>query len=203
MYKTKSVVIFDWDDTLFPTFWVTKEYINILNLDEENKEKFAKLDKLIYNIFNKLFLLKNCKIIIVTNASVLWIDKCLKILLNTNKIRNNIKIYSSRDKYQLKYPNNNAIWKKLLFENIIDEHYFLRNYNKNIISIGDAEYEYLSLLNYKFKNNISNNNNYIKLIKFIRKPTFDQLIGQLELLLIKIMDICKYNNDMDINFKIR
>jgi hypothetical protein len=179
-----TIYLIDWDDTLFPTSWFKKNNISLYNKSSVDNYKlyFMELDNTIEKILYKLN--KNGKIYIVTNANLKWINDCLNELPFTKDIidANQIKILSARDLYSKKYLNIME-WKKNTFKNIVNS---IINYDKctNIISIGDADYEYYGLL--ELDNHIKTlNNNHcylLKNIKFIESPNFEQIIDQNELL---------------------
>ena len=185
-----SIFIIDWDDTLFPTTWVNKNNIELTNIESTNNYKlyFIELDKTISILLESLN--KFGDIYIVTNANLRWIKSCLFILPLTQKliIEKKIRIVSARDLHSLT-TNSPTDWKILTFQNIIED--IINKINKNfkpntifnIISIGDAMYEYVALINLdiflkKFTN--CNFNYLLKSIKFIDKPDFDFVIDQIQ-----------------------
>ena len=195
LYLT-NIFIIDWDDTLFPTTWVNSNSINITNSDDLAKYKiyFLELDKTISQLLESLN--KVGDIWIVTNASIRWISSCLKILNSTRKtiIDNNVRIVSARDSYS-KNNNSPTEWKIMTFQDIIQD-IINKIANKvkpntwiNIISIGDAMYEYIALLNLDnfiktyIKRINSNDFKYLlKNVKFIEKPEFSLIIDQMNVL---------------------
>lgn len=193
LYLT-NILIIDWDDTLFPTSWVNKNSINLANQNSINEYKlyFLELDKIVHN-FLELFN-KKSDIYIVTNANLKWIGSCLSLLDQTRKliIKNNIRIVSARDLYS--DTNNSATeWKIYTFQDIIDEIIYKildkikPNTYLNIISVGDANYEYIALINLHSYINLKKNNNnnfnfFLKSIKFIEKPEFNNIIDQIHVL---------------------
>ena len=198
IYLTNLFII-DWDDTLFPTTWINKNSIdfNKPNSYSEYKLYFIELDKTISMLLESLNNVGD--IWIVTNASIKWLKSCLIILNITRNtiIKNNIRIVSARDSYS---QNNNSPteWKILTFQDIIED--IMKNINNqmkpntiiNIISIGDAVYEYIALINldkyiksYISEKKIKNDckfNYLLKNIKFIEKPEFDYIIDQINVL---------------------
>lgn len=204
IYLTNLFII-DWDDTLFPTTWINKNSIdfNKPNTYTEYKLYFLELDKTIVNLLQSLNEIGD--IWIVTNASIKWIKSCLMILNFTRDtiIKNNIRIVSARDSYS---QNNSSPteWKILTFQDIIED--ILNKITKNmkpntyinIISIGDAMYEYIALinldnflksfiskksfLNKKNQSAESKFNYLLKNIKFIEKPEFELVIDQMRVL---------------------
>lgn len=192
MNKQKTLIILDWDDTMFPTSWIANNKINLMNISNINKyiTIFSKLDMLLHKLLIKL--LNYGKVIIVTNAMSKWIKISSTILPNTKKlIQKNIIIISARDTYQNEIADM-MIWKKLIFKQLINNNKVFQN----IISIGDAEYERRALISlYEY-----GKNRFIKSIKFISTPTFELLVDQLEVLINSINQICTLNDHLDLQF---
>ena len=146
--KNSTLIILDWDDTLFPTSWVNKNNINIMNKNDIQiyKKYFEKVDIYLYKFLN---LITNYgDVIIITNALLNWIEISSKILPRTYSLlkkKNNIKIVSARGEYS-SVTDDLMEWKKMAFQNELVKKTREKKIN-NIISIGDAEYEYFALLN--------------------------------------------------------
>lgn len=188
--ESNNLVILDWDNTLFPTTWINENNIDLNNLDIK-KKYFFKLDNLISILL--LEIIKYSNIMIITNALPEWIDICTnKVLPKTKKIikQNNIKIISARKNYK-KISNNINDWKKFAF---IDEINFEIN---NIISIGDDLYEYNALINLD-----SDNNKFLKSIKFIFRPTIFNLYSQIDILIYNIKKIIFIKNHLDLLYHV-
>lgn len=186
--KKNTIIILDWDDTLFPTTWVTKNGINLTDLC------LSDLDDILSEFLIKLQ--EYGQIIIITNALPIWVKVSSGILIKTNKIINNTKIISARKIYK-NSCSNMMDWKKMAFKDeiikLIDNNNFL-----NIISIGDAEYEYIALINlYKS----INKQKILKAIKLMNHPTNEILIDQLKVLSKVCQNICLNQNNLDLKFK--
>jgi hypothetical protein len=217
LYLT-NIFIIDWDDTLFPTTWVNTNKINMsdVNSVKDYKLYFLELDKTVSNFlesFNKIG-----DIYIVTNANIKWIKSCLNILNLTREtiIKNNIRIVSARDSYA-QGGNSPSEWKTRTFQDILEDiiKKILLNLKPNtclnIISLGDAQYEYIALINLDsyFKTNkliknspdSSNINYLLKSIKFIEKPEFDYIIDQLGVILKNKNSIINKLGYIDLKFK--
>jgi len=181
MNKYKTLTILDWDDTLFPTSWIVKNNINLNDNKMQNQYIvfFSRLDTLLYQLLLKL--MKYGQIIIVTNAVTKWVMISSAMLPNTQKIlKNKILILSARDAYQEKYPDAMHVWKKKVFEQIVAE-YFANNKLQNIISVGDAEHEFNATTDLYNEHSVIKNR-LLKTVRFMKDPSFDELIDQIEVL---------------------
>lgn len=176
--KTKTLIILDWDDTLFPTTWITSNEINLKNNIDTDKFKgyFLQVDIDLYNLLTRL---QQCgTVIIVTNALLPWIKLSSTILPKTSKILINIKVISARGDFQTKSANP-MDWKKLAFESIIQG---MGKKINNIVSVGDAEYEYNALISLFDPNPNPKSYKLLKSVKFIKYPTKEVLIDQIRVL---------------------
>lgn len=193
-----TLIILDWDDTIFPTTWLHKNKIDIFTNITHLYDKFFKnLDNLLFRLFK---LLIQCgTVIIITNALLNWIDISSKLLPELSKLikTSNITIKSARGDYS-HINKDPEMWKKMAFKQEIINISEIKNIN-NVISIGDAEYEYYALINL-YDNNISNYK-LLKSIKFIRYPNILQIYKQIELLYDFIIKVCKDKSPLDLELK--
>jgi len=197
MNEYKTLIILDWDDTLFPTSWVIKNDINLLNFNTINKhiDFFNELDVLLHNILSTF--LKYGEVVIVTNAMKKWVYISSNLIPNTKELINNkIPIISARDLYQNKFPDRNELWKEHTFKELIFKHAGKKILN--IISIGDAEYEFYAIINFYKK--YADNNTLFKTIRFKQLSTYDILIDQLKTLNKGILNIIEMKKNLDLNF---
>lgn len=187
--KQKTLIIMDWDDTLFPTSWVVNNNINMANSQEFHKHKtyFEILDKYLSNVLERAKCLG--KAIIITNAMPEWIQIATMHLPKTSICLTAIDVISARQLYQEKHNMDN--WKKMAFKN---EN---ANYD-NILSFGDAEYEYYALIDLWR----DNQHKYLKSIKFVKSPNNFMLLEQLRIIKKKIYYLCKIPKHLDLKFRI-
>jgi hypothetical protein len=193
--KKKTLFILDWDDTLFPTNWTYKNGINLMETKtrEQYSTYFQELDRTLSILLKKLILMG--KVIIITNALEDWVNISSFIMPNTYKIVKKIKIVSARYNYKNKSPNV-MDWKRMAFRDVVDEE-FQDSSLMNIISIGDAEYEYQALIALQ---NI-NNPKYLKSVKFMKNPSYDVLIDQLQVLNSAVPEMWKLNKHLDLKLQ--
>jgi hypothetical protein len=195
--KENTLFILDWDDTLFPTNWVIK---NNITFQQKNPKLtniyvwFNKLDKTLSKLLNVLLSMGN--VIIITNAMTIWIKISSQFLPLTSRILKHIKVISARDLYESVTSDAN-IWKIMTFKTEIPK--IIKNDFINVISVGDADYEYNALVNFynydKYKNKL------LKSIKFVKVPTNEQIIEQISILIDAINDITYAPRHLDLVFK--
>ena len=195
-----TLIILDWDDTLFPTTWIHKHKIDIFNNTSLLYTKFFKnLDILLHKLFK---LLIQCgTVIIITNALLNWIDISITLLPNLNNLikTSHVQIKSARGEYS-HINKDPEMWKKMAFRNEI-KHIIMNININNIISIGDADYEYYALINLCDNYNNINEFKLLKSIKFIRYPDIIQIYKQIDLLSECIIKVCKEKSPLDLEIK--
>lgn len=191
MARNKALIIFDWDDTLFPTFWLFSNGVKLDNILDIRKYAlyFQELDSTLSKLLKMSITIG--KVVIITNANIEWIMSSKKILPETSKIIDAyIQIISARDMYHQVYDMNE--WKRRAFKNNI---YNYVQWSNQIISIGDAEYEYEALISLK---QYTNPKTCLKTIKLVKSPSFEVLIDQLDVITKSLYDIYKQPTHMDL-----
>jgi hypothetical protein len=191
--KSNSLVILDWDNTLFPSTWVTKNNINLNDIEIRNRylDFFSELDDQIYKLLQQIS--EYSKVIIITNALPIWVKISSSVLPKTQYLLRRIKVISARKNFQ-KITTDAYEWKKLAFQEEVEKELNLSN-TQNIISIGDAAYEYKALLNLYDKKRL------LKSMKFLEEPTHRILQDQIEVLNDNILQIIKHPKHLDLIFK--
>lgn len=182
----KTIIILDWDDTLFPT----TEYLAMRYI-----VNFNELDNILSRLINLIH--KYGDVYIVTNAMKLWVYNLLKYMPSLKKeIDNNISIISARDLYEHKGEQTIMSWKPMVFKDIT------KDSGNNIIIIGDSVYEETGIIELKKS---LRNRAYLKLVRFIPSPNYHIIKEQLRLLqvLFKKSKIVNLSKDIDIKFIIK
>lgn len=194
--KNSTLIILDWDDTLFPTSWTVSKNIDLINplMRKKYAHSFNNLDNRLSRL---LTLLQNYgTVVIITNAMNEWVDLSSSVLPQTKPLLQNIEIVSAREMYQATY--NMHEWKKLAFKYLISKHHQRTQYN-NLLSIGDADHEYNALIGlYNFE---SLPYKYMKSVKFMRSPEYAILLAQLGDLEKNVKYICRSHRHMDLEYK--
>lgn len=191
--RNNTLIILDYDDTLFPTTYVMKNNINLYDPEVRNRyiDFFSELDDFLYKLLKKL--LDYGKIIIITNAYPQWVRTSSFVIPNTQYLLNRLKVISAKQKY-IQKSNNMMDWKKMAFQDEI-----LSNKNIfNIISIGDMECEYNALISL---HDLEDRHKLLKSVKFVSGPNYDVLLDQLQVLYDAVPKICLTFGYLDMNFK--
>jgi hypothetical protein len=190
-----TFIVVDWDDTLFPTSWVTNNNIDLTS-NTTYSVIFSELDNTVYNLLN--IMKKYGRVIIVTNASMSWFNTSSYILPKTNKfIKENIPVYSARDIYSSEYPNDQNKWKKILYIKLFQPIVKSKKIN-NIISIGDGPSEFYALINLAIEN--ANGTTYFKSLRLIKAPNFMTLLDQIRVIHSSTLKFIKINKHLDLVF---
>lgn len=196
-----TLIILDWDDSIYPSTWIMKNNIDIdsvRNKMSEHSAYFSRLDRELEKLI--VAILRCGDLVIITNAMMSWIYFSSGTLPKTATLLRNaerIKIISAREKYQ-SVSSSLMEWKKYAFQEVLTKS--LRNKKiNNIISVGDAEYEYHALIN--LYNDDHKNYKLLKSVKFIRYPNNHQLLDQINVLNNAIVSICKSVKHLDLKFQ--
>ena len=110
--KYNSLIIFDWDDTLLCTSYLTPSGVfnEDFKLSVKDKEKISKIEYYVLKILN--YSITKGDTYIITNASTGWVEySCEKFYPNVYKILKNITIISARGEYEKFFPNESRKWK--------------------------------------------------------------------------------------------
>ncbi len=179
--KTKthnSLIIFDWDDTLLCTTFLTpKGYFDEnIQLNDKDKQKVQKLEISVLNLLE--ISVSKGDVYIITNAGPGWVEfSAEKFYPNLRQVLKKIKIISARGVYEKEYPNNSRQWKIQTFLNLQKD--LNTHLVTNIICCGDSVFEMEAgkILASKFQQA------YIKTIKFRESPKPEELNKQLRLVI--------------------
>lgn len=191
------IIIFDWDDTLFYTSFLSQNSIildlYVENMPEQTSSIFKQIESVVYDIL--VTSLAKGDTYIISNSSKGWVEySCAKYFPTITQLLNRITIISSRSEYEEQYPKNYKVWKIETFKDLVKR--YNTNLVTNIISIGDSTYEIEAahILGSNFKES------YVKTIKFKANPTPKEMYKQLTMLQSKFGEI--YSLVKNLNMKV-
>lgn len=171
-----TLIIFDWDDTLLCTSFLTPNgvFSDDVLISEKDIAKIRKLASSSHNILQKAINMGDTYII--TNAAPGWVEYSAKRFFpELYKLLPKVTIVSARGEYEKIHPGDSRQWKILAFLEMLKS--FDTALVTNLICLGDSiiEMEAAHILASKF------NHAFIKTIKFREAPKPDELIKQLNL----------------------
>ena len=180
-----SLIIFDWDDTLLPTSFLTQGPICNENmiLNENEKKKIEKLEKSALKLLNMA--ISKGDVYIITNAGLGWVEySSQKFYPKVFEILPKIKIISARGQWEKEYPGDSRKWKIQTFLSLQKE--MNTKLVTNIICLGDSLFEMEAgrILANCFSEA------FVKTIKFKEGPKPDELYKQLLLVTNQFISIC-------------
>ena len=180
LHPNVTLILFDWDDTLFCTSYLSRcrkknRYLCLQN-------SFQRLEEEVIAILCSSVSLGHT--VIVTNAGMEWVEHCLTEFMpdvGANLISMKIPVISARARFQDQAPNDPILWKQRAFAELHCKFSKL----SNIIAIGDQEAEMCALLTLAKKCETP----FAKIIWMRAHPTFYELCKQLSCLRKKLPSI--------------
>ena len=174
--KHNCIIIFDWDDTLLPTSFLTPggTFYEDSTLSDSEAKKMAELEDLVLSLLTETT--EKGNVYIITNAGKGWVEySASRFYPKILPILDKIEIVSARGEYEKLYPGNSRQWKIEAFlrlQKTVD-----LKLVTNLICLGDSLFEMEAgrILASKFTEA------FIKTIKFREAPKLDELIKQLKL----------------------
>lgn len=172
--KYNNIIIFDWDDTLLPTSFLSPGGIFSPNikLTKDDTLKLIELEKIVHKILTNA--IQKGDVFIITNAGKGWVEfSASRFYPNIVDILPKINIISARAEYENAFPGESNKWKIQAFLGL--QRIFNVKLVSNIICFGDSllEMQAGKILGSKF------NEAFIKTIKFKETPKIEELLKQL------------------------
>jgi hypothetical protein len=198
------VVIFDWDDTLLPSSWLSIKGLRLDDMSDFSVEVAFHLDSLeeiACKVLGKA--LEVADVIIITNAETGWVElSSQRFMPRVSEYLKRVKVVSARTTYEYLFPESPLDWKLQAFSHEIERklttaaHSQKRN---NVISFGDSVHE-RNALHHVCK---GRDNTLTKSVKFVERPTADQLRREIELIHNSFDYIHTHNGDLDLMLTIQ
>lgn len=198
-----TLLIFDYDDTLFPTSYLAQRGYK-LDGPDASPEIQAILDE--YSIVVEKTLIDagaHGRVVIVTNAETGWITlTAQKFMPRLALLLNSIPSISARSTYEPLGITNPFEWKLKAFENVIYEHVqrlvapdsvLVR---MNVLSFGDSIHERDAA--HQVCASLSSSPLSCKSIKFIERPDITQLTKQHVLIRDNLSKVVAHDGTLDL-----
>lgn len=219
-----TVFVFDWDDTLLASSWLAAEGLRLDYPAEVPAEAVAQLRVLEASVIKVLTraLQLGRDVHLVTNAETGWVElSAQRFMPGVFPLLRKLKIISARSTYERMHPDAPNQWKVEAFRRQIAMSFEDRmdlelgpvadpkampppaqgppSEALNIMSFGDSihEREALHAVTGPMPNCLK------KSVKFVERPTMEQLQRQLELVYSCLDYICSYGGDLDLMLTIQ
>lgn len=188
----QTLIIFDWDDTLLCTSYLTRfAAFGLLDLSKQVRNTLKIVEK---NVLELLELAIACgQTFIITNAQSGWVESSAKLWAPSlvNVLRN-VQVVSARSRYEEQFPDDATRWK---CEAFLDVSRHLDNQViTNLVSLGDSEHEMKAtqIMGNKFQRAS------VKFVKFTPLPSPKEMQQQLTLVYQAFTDILGKGSNLSI-----
>jgi hypothetical protein len=191
----ETLIIFDFDDTLFPTSWLQHGFRSESLLNEHHTEQLKILAERVLQVLHMA--LRLGRVVIVTNGLEGWVEMCCEEdMPSLMQIFAKVDIVSARSKYENKSPDPSE-WKRLAFQHEAELLEFAGATcatQYNVIALGDSLHEQFAVKSLTEEKA----NYYGKFVKFLKAPTIDQLIAQHEFVASNLSDIVEHPGHLEV-----
>lgn len=190
-----SLVIFDWDDTLFPSSWVQDDRIPLNRPPEHMKASLKEIADIV--AFTLDLAQKLGQVLIVTNAEKGWIEhSCKNMLPDLLPTLQKVSQISARSIYEQRSGFDPVQWKLDAFVVEIQRFFPAETIHrrKNVLSIGDSAHEREAVL--AATANIENCR--CKSVKLIERPSVEQLLKEQRTLVRCLASLVRHDGNLDI-----
>lgn len=194
-FLKQTAIIFDWDDTLLASTVLCSAGITLTST-EMPKDLKLQLQQLEAQVIKLLIraIESQSRIYVITNAECGWVElSAAKFMPRVVPYLDRVNIISARTTYQGCYPGNPNQWKATAFADRICAT-FVKTTEMNVVSFGDSECERNALLNVGRVCSASRT----KSIKFVERPTIEQLRRQLEMIFNNFQFILQHDGNLDL-----
>jgi len=196
----ETVIIFDWDDTLLASSFLSGKGYRLDNNLERPPELEAQLKELEQSVINVLTLAMNFgPVHIVTNAETGWVQmSAQKFIPGVVPVLSKVKVVSARSTYEAMFPDAPLKWKFYAFQEKLASSFTELKTEKNVISFGDSyvEREAVRAVTKGLPNTRT------KSVKFAERPSMEQLRRQIELVGNCFQYIYNHDGDLDLQLTV-
>jgi len=196
-----TAIIFDWDDTLLASSFLSGKGYRLDNNLERPPELEAQLKELEQSVINVLTLaLQYGPVHVVTNAETGWVQmSAAKFIPGVVPLLNSkVKVISARSTYEAMFPDAPLKWKFYAFQEKLASTFSEHKAEKNVISFGDSyvEREAVRAVTKGLPRTRT------KSVKFAERPSMEQLRRQIELVANCLQYIYSHDGDLDLQLTV-
>lgn len=194
----KTTAIIDWDDTICPSTYLASLGLRVDDpgsLPLPLQKQLEQLEIAVINIVKEA--LRFGKVVIITNAEAGWVELSGRRFLPrvvSFIATHDIKIVSARTSFESDYPDAPSSWKVAAFSQEVAV-MFPNEDQLNVLVLGDSmsERDAAHALSSKLPNS------RVKTVKFVERPSIDQLMRQVQLVAQSLPDLATYASSFDVD----
>lgn len=196
---TENVIIFDWDDTLLASSFLSAKGYRLDSTDRHH-EVDSQLKELEQSVVSVLSLAMSYgPTHIITNAESGWVQlSAQKFIPSVVPLLSKVTVHSARSTYESMFPENPLKWKYYAFQEKLASTFAEAKSEKHVVSFGDSHVEREAvravtkgLLNTRTKS-----------VKFAERPSMEQLRRQLDLVTNCFHYILSHDGDLDLQLTV-
>lgn len=193
--ETKTVIFLDWDDTLLSSSLLFKLGLRLDSDMSGHEELMGQLDGLSSNIIKVLEMTTaSAEVHIVTNGETGWVERSAeKFVPRVVPWLSRVQVVSARSTYEDRFPNKPMQWKFHAFERQLTDLY-TGPCSRNILSFGDSNSERQAIQ--AVTKDLPST--WCKSVKFMERPSIEQLERQLELVLSSFPYLYSHQGPLDL-----
>jgi hypothetical protein len=194
-----TIMLFDWDDTLLSSTWLSSMGHRVDDSQPLPPELLSELEDLEDLVIGTLRDAQRFgRVCVVTNAEAGWVQLSAarfmpRVLKHLDA--SEIRIISARSIYEIDFPNSPSDWKTQAFRSELEKHPKFPD-SLNLLVLGDSVSERdaaHAVRKYWLHDGL------VKTVKFIERPTLEQLRRQLGLIHKALPHICAFEGSFDVN----
>jgi len=195
----ETVIIFDWDDTLLASSYLSGRGYKLDSLVEKNSDIEVQLRELEQSVINVLSVAMSYgPVHVVTNAETGWVQlSANKFMPNVVPILSKLSVVSARSTYEQLFPEAPVKWKQCAFQEKLSA-LVGEDKEKNVISFGDSHVEREAVR--AVTKGMARTRT--KSVKFAERPSMEQLRRQIELVTNCFQYIFHHDADLDLQLTI-
>jgi hypothetical protein len=202
--EQRSLQIWDWDDTLFPSTWLNGQGLRLEDDAGAAPEQQVLLDAIAAEVEQTIRLaLQTGEVVIVTNAEHGWVDQsCRKFCPTLHPLVDTLRVVSARSTYEEFGVFSPLDWKVKAFERemgaFVPKAARLAHQHEvaNLMSIGDSIHEREALL--RASETMHYAMRRVKTVKLPERPDLPSLHKTHELLRKQLRTLVEHDGDLDL-----
>lgn len=195
---SKTTAILDWDDTICPSTHLSQLGLrvdDVGDLPDVLQEQLAQLEVAVINIMREAMRFGN--VVVITNAEAGWVElsgrRFLPDVIEFIRMYD-IKVVSARTNFEKEFPNAPSSWKVASFSQEVKQ-MFPHDDQLNVLVLGDSmsERDAAHALGGRMPDS------KVKTVKFVERPSIDQLMRQVQLVAQSLPDLAGYSKSFDVD----